>query len=73
MWVLAVVVLYLPCRWFAAVKARRHDWWLSYLQQRRAFTRYCCRGLFVCRLTSACTSRGAAVEFLMLARPAVAG
>ena len=21
----------LPCRWFAGVKARRRDWWLSYL------------------------------------------
>jgi uncharacterized membrane protein len=30
-WVLVVAVCYLPCRWFAAVKARRRDWWLSYL------------------------------------------
>jgi hypothetical protein len=30
-WALVVVVLYFPCRWFAAVKARRHDWWLRYL------------------------------------------
>jgi uncharacterized membrane protein len=29
---LAVLVLMLPvCRWFARVKARRRDWWLSYL------------------------------------------
>jgi hypothetical protein len=25
------VALYFPCRWFAALKARRRDWWLSYL------------------------------------------
>ena len=30
-WIATVVVLYFPCRWFAAVKARRHDWWLSYI------------------------------------------
>ena len=30
-WIAVVAVLYLPCRWFAGVKARRHDWWLSYL------------------------------------------
>ena len=30
-WVAAVVMLYFPCRWFADLKARRHDWWLSYL------------------------------------------
>jgi uncharacterized membrane protein len=29
--VLAVVVLYFPCRWFANLKARRSDRWLSYL------------------------------------------
>jgi len=27
----AILVLYLPCRWFSQVKARRRDWWLSYL------------------------------------------
>jgi hypothetical protein len=26
-----VVILYWPCRWFAAVKQRRRDVWLSYL------------------------------------------
>ena len=26
-----VLVLYFPCRWFAGVKARRNDWWLSYV------------------------------------------
>jgi uncharacterized membrane protein len=30
-WIVGVVVLYLPCRWYAGVKARRTDWWLRYL------------------------------------------
>jgi uncharacterized membrane protein len=30
MWFITVVVLYFPCRWFAALKQRRNDWWLSY-------------------------------------------
>ena len=30
-WISVVAVLYVPCRWFAGVKARRRDWWLSYL------------------------------------------
>ena len=30
-WMLVIVILYPYCRWVAAVKARRHDWWLSYL------------------------------------------
>lgn len=30
-WLLAVALLYLPCRWFGNLKARRKDWWLSYL------------------------------------------
>jgi uncharacterized membrane protein len=30
-WALALVILYFPCAWFAGVKARRKDWWLSYL------------------------------------------
>jgi len=30
-WVTAVVLLYPLCRWFAGVKRRRTDWWLSYL------------------------------------------
>lgn len=30
-WAGVVVALYFPSRWFAALKARRRDWWLSYL------------------------------------------
>lgn len=30
-WVVAVVLLYVPCRWFANLRARRSDRWLSYL------------------------------------------
>jgi uncharacterized membrane protein len=30
-WIAVVASLYVPCRWFAGVKARRRDWWLSYL------------------------------------------
>jgi uncharacterized membrane protein len=30
-WALLMVALYPLCRWFAGVKARRRDWWLSYL------------------------------------------
>jgi len=30
-WVLVVVALYLPCRWFAGLKQRRTEWWWSYL------------------------------------------
>ncbi len=30
-WFLVVVLLYPVCRWFANVKSRRRDWWLSYL------------------------------------------
>jgi len=30
-WLLVVVLLYPACRWFAGVKARRNDRWLSYL------------------------------------------
>ncbi len=30
-WVTVVALLYAPCRWFASVKMRRRDWWLSYL------------------------------------------
>jgi uncharacterized membrane protein len=30
-WIGIVVAVYPLCRWFAAVKQRRRDWWLSYL------------------------------------------
>jgi uncharacterized membrane protein len=30
-WTSVVVILYPVCRWYAGVKQRRHDWWLSYL------------------------------------------
>jgi hypothetical protein len=30
-WILGVLLLYPLCRWFAGVKQRRRDWWLSYL------------------------------------------
>ena len=30
-WAIAIVVLYFACRWFAAFKLRRSDWWLQYL------------------------------------------
>jgi uncharacterized membrane protein len=30
-WLLGLLLLYPLCRWFAEVKRRRRDWWLSYL------------------------------------------
>lgn len=30
-WIGGVLLLYPVCKWFAGVKARRRDWWLSYL------------------------------------------
>jgi uncharacterized membrane protein len=30
-WIAIVVALYPLCRWFASLKERRRDWWLSYL------------------------------------------
>lgn len=30
-WIAVLAVLYLPCRWWQGLKARRRDWWLSYL------------------------------------------
>jgi uncharacterized membrane protein len=30
-WLSVVLVLYFPCLWFSRLKARRRDWWLSYL------------------------------------------
>jgi uncharacterized membrane protein len=31
LWALVLLALYPACRWFGALKARRTDWWLSYL------------------------------------------
>ena len=30
-WAGAVLLLYLPSRWFSGLKSRRREWWLSYL------------------------------------------
>jgi uncharacterized membrane protein len=30
-WFVSLLVIYPLCRWFAGVKARRRDWWLSYV------------------------------------------
>jgi uncharacterized membrane protein len=30
-WLAVVLALYFPCAWFCRLKARRQDWWLSYL------------------------------------------
>jgi uncharacterized membrane protein len=30
-WAVTILMLYFPCSWFACVKARRRDWWLTYL------------------------------------------
>jgi hypothetical protein len=30
-WAVVIAILYPYCRWVAGVKARRRDWWLSYL------------------------------------------
>jgi uncharacterized membrane protein len=30
-WLLVIATLYPACRWYAALKRRRKDWWLSYL------------------------------------------
>ena len=30
-WAIVVLALYFPCRWFADLKSRRRDWWLSYI------------------------------------------
>ena len=30
-WLGLILALYLPCWWFGRLKARRRDWWLSYL------------------------------------------
>jgi hypothetical protein len=31
LWILGAALLYPLCHWYAGVKARRQDWWLSYL------------------------------------------
>jgi uncharacterized membrane protein len=31
LWILGLLLLYPLCRWFAGVRSRRRDWWLSYL------------------------------------------
>jgi hypothetical protein len=30
-WIVVVVTLYPLCRWYAGLRRRRNDWWLSYL------------------------------------------
>jgi uncharacterized membrane protein len=30
-WLLAIAILYLPCRWFMRLKANNKKWWLSYV------------------------------------------
>jgi hypothetical protein len=30
-WIAIMAALYPACAWFAGVKRRRRDWWLSYL------------------------------------------
>ena len=30
LWILGVLLLYPLCKWYGDLKARRHDWWLSY-------------------------------------------
>ena len=30
-WIGVVIAMYPACRWMAALKARRRDWWLSYV------------------------------------------
>ena len=30
-WIVVLLLLYPVCHWFARLKQRRHDWWLSYL------------------------------------------
>lgn len=30
-WILGLLIVWFPCRWFAGVKRRRRDWWLRYL------------------------------------------
>ena len=29
-WAVVVALMYVPCRWYAGLKARRNDWWIRY-------------------------------------------
>lgn len=31
LWLLVIVILYFPCRWYSKYKRTHHQWWLSYL------------------------------------------
>src|SRR3954467_3699251 len=31
LWILGVLMLYPLCKWYGNLKARRRDWWLSYI------------------------------------------
>ena len=41
-WMLVIAILYPYCRWVARVKAKRRDWWLSYLFIRLRDAHHCC-------------------------------
>jgi hypothetical protein len=30
-WAIAIVLLYVPCRWYAVMKRTRQEWWLRYI------------------------------------------
>jgi hypothetical protein len=30
-WIMAVLTLYVPCRWYMELKTQRHDWWMQYI------------------------------------------
>ncbi|MBV8389127.1 MAG: DUF1624 domain-containing protein [Mucilaginibacter sp.] len=30
-WLVVIIILYLPCRWYSKYKSTHHQWWLSYL------------------------------------------
>lgn len=30
-WLVVIIILYFPCRWYAKYKSTHHQWWLSYL------------------------------------------
>lgn len=31
LWLLVIVIMYFPCRWFSTYRKTHHQWWLSYL------------------------------------------